>query len=223
MPLCWEMRLAPFVFLSRMISDYEKNVFFSCVQKHFETRGHGLLRRHGGASVKQRMQLDKYAKDAETWLVYARINYDGARVLFMHERALTLCFPAATLGHHALEALIKTALIRAGMTIFDPAKLKRLDPAANLTETDCAWGHELLTLGKLLASKRPDFDLRKNLKFAAFPRETPMDIQTGLAVFDPFFWELRYPQQLKELDGIGPDDVRLLDVLFAEIMPLARA
>ncbi len=181
------------------------------------------MRRHGGASVKPHMQLDKYAKDAETWLIYARINYDGARVLFTHERALTLCFPAATLGHHALEALIKTALIRAGMTIFDPAKLKRLDPTASLTETDCAWGHELLALGKLLTSKRPDFDLRKHLNFAAFPRETPMDIETGLAVFNPFFWELRYPQQLKELDGIGPDDVRLLDVLFAEIMPFARA
>jgi hypothetical protein len=50
-----------------------------------------------------------------------------------------------------------------------------------------------------------------------------MDIETGLAVFDSFFWELRYPQQLKELDGIGPDDVRLLDVLFAEIMPFARS
>ena len=42
-----------------------------------------------------------------------------------------------------------------------------------------------------------------------------MDIETGLAVFDPFFSELRYPQQLKELDGISPDDVRLLDALFA--------
>jgi len=109
------------------------------------------------------------------------------------------------------------------MTIFDPAKLKRLDPTASLTETDCAWGHELLALGKRLTSKRPDFDLRKHLSLAAFPRETPMDIETGLKVFDPFFWELRYPQQLKELNGIGPDDVRLLDVLFAEIMPFARA
>jgi hypothetical protein len=174
-------------------------------------------------TLQPHIQLDKYAKDAETWLIYARINYDGARVLFAHENALTLCFPAATLGHHALEALIKTALIRAGMTIFDPAKLKRLDPVTILTETDCAWGHKLLVLGKLLTSKRPDFDLGKHLSLAAFPRETPMDIGTGLAVFDPFFWELRYPQQLKELDGIGPDDVRLLNVLFAEIMPFARA
>jgi hypothetical protein len=206
-----------------VISNYEKNVFFSCVQEHLEERRNELLRRHGGASVKPPMPLDKYAKDAETWLIYARINYDGARVLFTHERALTLCFPAASLGHHALEALIKTALIRAGMTIFDPAKLKRLDPSTSLSETDCAWGHELLGLGKLLASKRPDFDLRKHLNFVAFPRETPMDIETGLTVFDPFFWELRYPQQLKELDGIGPDDVGLLDALFAEIMPFARA
>lgn len=172
--------------------------------------------------MKSQIQLDNYARDAETWLIHAQINYEGARELFTHRRGITLCFPAATLGHHALEALMKTALIRAGMTVLDPSKLKRLDPAVTLTEADCAWGHQLVALGKLLASKRPDFDLTKYLDFVAFPRETPMMIETGLAVFDPFFWELRYPQQLKELDGIGPDDVRLLDALVAEIMPFAR-
>jgi hypothetical protein len=173
--------------------------------------------------MKPQIQLDNYARDAKTWLIYAQINYDGARELFTHRRGITLCFPAATLGHHALEALLKTALIRAGMTVFDPSKLKRLDPAATLTEADCAWGHQLVALAKLLTSKRPDFDLTKYLDFVAFPRETPMKIETGLAVFDPFFWELRYPQQLRDLDGIGPDDVRLLDALVAEVMPFARS
>jgi hypothetical protein len=118
---------------------------------------------------------------------------------------------------------MKTALIRTGMTIFDPLKRQRLDPGENLAEVDCAWGHDLVELGKCLASRRPGFNLTKHLDFVAFPRETPMKIETGLTVFDPFFWELRYPQQLKELDSIGPDDVRLLDALFVEIMPFARA
>jgi len=174
-------------------------------------------------AVKSQTQLDSYARDANTWLIYAQINYDGARELFTHKRGITLCFPAATLGHHALEALLKTALIRAGMTVFDPAKLQRLDPAVTLKDADCAWGHQLVALGKLLASKRPDFDLTKYLDFVAFPRDTPMKVKTGLPGFDPFFWELRYPQELKELDGIGPDDVRLLDALVREIMPFARS
>jgi hypothetical protein len=173
--------------------------------------------------MKPQIQLDNYARDAKTWLIYAQINYDGARELFTHKRGITLCFPAATLGHHALEAFLKTALIRAGMTVFDPSKLKRLDPAMTLTEADCAWGHQLVALAKLLTSKRPDFDLTKHLYFVAFPREMPMKIEAGLAVFDPFFWELRYPQQLRELDGIGPYDVRLLDALVAEVMPFARS
>jgi len=187
-----------------------------------ERRWHELLCCRSDALVKAPIRLDKYARDAKAWLTHARIYRDGARALFTHENALTLCFPAANLGHHALEALLKAALIRSGMTIFDPAKLKRLGPGAGLTKADCAWDHKLPALGECLALRRQDFDLRKHLSFVAFPRKSPMDIKTGLAVFDPFFSELRYPQQLNELDGIGPDDIRLFDALFAEIMPFAQ-
>jgi hypothetical protein len=46
---------------------------------------------------KQTLQLDKYARDAKTWWIYAQVNYDGARVLFTHEeRNLTLCFVTST-------------------------------------------------------------------------------------------------------------------------------
>jgi len=173
---------------------------------------------------KQTLQLDKYARDAKTWWIYAQANYDGARVLFTHEeRNLTLCFPAAMLGHHALEAFLKTALICEGITIFDSLKLGRLDPPTSLQEEDCAWGHHLGELAKKLAKRRPDFDLSKVLPGRYFfPRAEPITIQSGLALFDPYFWELRYPQAMKELDSIGPQDVLLLDALVAELLPFVE-
>jgi hypothetical protein len=51
----------------------------------------------------KRLTIDKYATDAKTWRIYAQVNLDASRVLFRHEAALTPCFPAATLGHHAIE------------------------------------------------------------------------------------------------------------------------
>ena len=171
--------------------------------------------------MKRTLQLDKYAADAKTWRIYAQFNLDASRVLFTHENALTLCFPAATLGHHAIEALLKTALIREGMTIFDPDKLRQLDGSVTLEREQCAWGHHLVQLGKLLAAKRPDFDLSAELSGFFFPHKMPMTIEDGLAMFDPFFWELRYPQQLDKLEGIGPDDYRVLDALVVALEPFA--
>ena len=168
----------------------------------------------------KQLTLDKYARDPKPWRIHAQFNLDGARVLFTHEGAITLCFPAAVLGHHAIEALLKTALIREGYTIFDPAKLKFLG-AANLTKGDCAWGHNLVALAKLLASKRPEFDLTAPLHGAFPPYPDPLSLERALAIFDPFFSELRYPQEHDKLQGIGPDDGRMLEVIVARIAPFA--
>src|SRR5450755_1071146 len=46
---------------------------------------------------------------------------------------------AATLGHHALEMYLKSALICEGMTVFNPVILKSLDPGYALTRSNCAW------------------------------------------------------------------------------------
>jgi len=68
---------------------------------------------------------------------------------------------------------------------------------------------------------RPDFDLTSELDGFFFPRKTPMTIEDGLEVFNPFFWELSYPRQLDKLDSIGLDDVVLLDALVAALEPFA--
>lgn len=145
---------------------------------------------------------------------------DAARILFTHDGSITLCFPAATLEHLALEGLLKTALIREGFTIFDPTKLKQLS-SGTLRKDQCAWGHTLVALARLLAGKRTEFELQKPLRGVFPPHEYPVTIEGGLEIFDPYFSELRYPQQLNKVQGIGPDDVRLLDAIVYELLPFA--
>jgi len=170
--------------------------------------------------VKATLQLDKYARDAESWWQNARINFDASRVLFTHENSIMLCFPAATLGHHALEALLKAALIRTGCAVFDPMKTRHLDPASGITAAECVWGHSLVELAQKLDLRRTDFDLAASLDITRFG--DPMSIQAGLELFDPFFSEMRYPQALDKFESLGPDDIVLLSLLFSEIEPFAR-
>jgi hypothetical protein len=167
----------------------------------------------------KRLQLDKYASDPKPWRQYAQFNLDASRVLFTHEASITLCFPAAALGHLALESFLKTALICEGMTIFDPKKLRLLDSNVCLDEANCAWGHSLVALARQLNTKRSDFDLSAHLEMHYWFHKMPMTIGAGFAMFDPFFSELRYPQQLKDLEGIGPDDVKVLNALVKALLP----
>ncbi len=166
------------------------------------------------------IHIDKYARDAEHWRTRAAIAYQAARILFTHENALMLCFEAAPVAHHALEMFLKTALINEGYTIFNPDKAGQLDPSVKLDKTGCAWAHDLVDLAKLLAAKRPEFDLSAELIVPCYvPIWGPLTIESAFAMFDPFFFELRYPGELEELDGIGPDDVRVLDALVEVLAP----
>jgi hypothetical protein len=104
------------------------------------------------------MKLDAYAKNAAEWRDGGYHNYRASRVLFGCGDPF-LWFPAATLGHHALEMLLKAVLIHDGMTAFDPRKVNALDPTLALTKDDCVWGHNLLELAETLAAKRHVFNL----------------------------------------------------------------
>jgi len=103
-----------------------------------------------------------------------------------------LYFPAALLGQQALEMLLKAALIRNGSVI----------------AREDVWGHKLVDLAeKLIASGQislPDlfFEVAKK--------------------FDDFFSELRYPQEIKKVEGLGTDDGWHLDWAVGVILPYAR-
>jgi len=43
--------------------------------------------------------------------------------------------------------------------------------------------------------------------------QEPITVEQGLAIFDPFFTELRYPQEMKLMSGLGPEHRVLLDEL----------
>jgi hypothetical protein len=159
------------------------------------------------------IELDQYSRDARTWRDFTKVNYKASAVLFGTNNPV-LYLPAATLGHHALEMYLKAALICEGFTVFDPKKVKRLNPSLGLKEIDCAWGHELTKLGRQLADKRTDFNLSARLSVpGCVAIEIPIMLSAALALFDPFFSELRYPQQPKKLEGVGDDEKLILDYL----------
>jgi len=70
----------------------------------------------------------------------AEATYSGSRELFLSDN-IVVWFPAAILGHHALEMLLKCALIRAGHVI----------------ERGDVWGHVLVELAKKLADSCDTF------------------------------------------------------------------
>ena len=157
--------------------------------------------------------LDKYARDYALWRDFAAIDYHAAIRLFETDDPF-MYFPAATLGHHALEMYFKSALILSGMTVFNPKKLKELDPSVALAADDCAWGHNLVQLGKLFAVRSPHFDMSATLPVIGLVTiQEPIAVEQGLAIFDPFFTELRYPREMRVMSGLGPEHRLLLDEL----------
>jgi len=169
------------------------------------------------------MKLDKYARDFRAWTDFAKVAYKGSVHLFGSGN-LFLVFPAATLAHYALEMYLKAALIAEGATVFDPRKLEYLDASVELEAKDCAWDHNLVRLARQLAKKRPDFDLKATLTtFLPWIQAKPLTLEQGFAIFDPFFSELRYPQELKKMEGVGEQEKPLLDELVGRLQPfLAR-
>jgi hypothetical protein len=115
------------------------------------------------------LALDKYARDYALWRDYAAFNYHAAMLLFESENPFAY-FPAATLGHHAFEMHLKSGLILTGMTIFDPFKLKKLDPSVVLIEGDCARGHNLVELARQLAARPMTFRLVQSYRLWGFSR-----------------------------------------------------
>jgi hypothetical protein len=162
-------------------------------------------------------KLDKYARDFALWRDWAAINYAAATRLFETGDPFLL-FPAATLGHHSLEMYLKSALIANGMTVFDPKKIKLLDPGVNLTKDFCAWGHKLIELANQLEKLSPNFNLSNKMDFVGYVvLKEPMTIAEGLQIFEPFFSELRYPQEMMKVAGLGYEEKLLLDALVTEL------
>lgn len=165
------------------------------------------------------VQIDKYARDAITWKASAQMTYTGAHILFTHENNLITCFSAGVLGHLAIEQYLKSALIHAGMTVFDPRKLKYLPASGTLQKSDCAWGHDLVALAEMLSRRRPAFEISTILFNQWSPYDVPITVRKGLEIFESFFDELRYSGQLTRCEGIGPMDGAILEELVRIILP----
>lgn len=85
--------------------------------------------------------MDKYARDAGLWWRDAENTAEAATVLFLGN--VGHWFPAAILAHHALEMLLKAALIATGDAV-----------ARNGPKDSSVWGHELPKLAGAARSKK---------------------------------------------------------------------
>lgn len=166
------------------------------------------------------MQPDKYYRDVRTWREFAEINHTAATKLFA-DLSPFMYFPAAILGHHALEMYLKAALVKLGMAVFNPQLIIKLDPGVTLTVAECVWGHKLVDLAERIATRSPLFDLNITIDIPSLILEMPMNIRTALEHFEPFFEELRYPRELDKLQGVGEEEGRLLNALVAYIGPFS--
>lgn len=136
------------------------------------------------------------------WRRNAESTFDAATLLFNLNNP-SVWFSAAILGHHALEMLLKSALLREG------CKIAKGD----------VWGHALEVLASRLVSKRPEF----SLKISPHPLLRLIPCKTYLARYDAFFNELRYPSASPNVDSLGPgrDEAELLSELMDSIRPFA--
>jgi hypothetical protein len=100
---------------------------------------------------------------------------------------------------------LKSALIVAGLTIFDPRKFENLDTSEALTRDRCACGHKLPALGQTLANEQPGFDLRTQLDVAGslLSFAQPLTVELAFEHFEPFFDEIRYPREYEDFYGVG--------------------
>ena len=137
---------------------------------------------------KSTKESDEFANDGLIWREYAQVTYSVAIQLFKSRQPLHL-FPAGVLGHHALEQLLKSALIEVGYTI------------TSEEHKDSVWGHNLVALGLKLADRDTSFPI--------------VDLRLQLSIFDSYFY-LRSPGYLKG-EGIGEEEAETLTSLIQEI------
>jgi hypothetical protein len=105
------------------------------------------------------------------------------------------------------------------MIIFNPDQVNKLDHVHGVKATHCAWGHSLVGLAKLLATKRGDFDLSAEINVPCLVLKMPMKLLAAFELFDPFFSELRYPMELKQLEGVSEEEGRVLNAVVEYLHP----
>jgi HEPN domain-containing protein len=132
-----------------------------------------------------------YAKDAREWRNDAEGAFLAATLLF----ACTdprVWFSASLVSHHAIEMLLKSALIRVGFVI-----------RKGKGEPNAVWGHSLRTLANKLAETVPQF----RAVLAQKPSGGTETNRDYLATFDAYFSEFRYPKAPTDLEGLKAGDM----------------
>jgi HEPN domain-containing protein len=166
--------------------------------------------------------MDPLSNDSKLWRLNAEYTLNAATYLFTHHDETVAAFPASLLGHHALEMLIKSALIEAGIIID-----KVTDKNGKL-KNGYAWGHNLRELSQKLAEKSEDFKPVLQQELHRVCDDSPKHADSHLDTFDAYFKEFRYPKTPENGEGLKGGDIvggletgELLIQLFHLIRPFA--
>ncbi len=158
--------------------------------------------------------LDKYARDVRAWRDWADLYWSATSLLFKSDN-LAMYLPAATMAHHTLERYLKAALISSGATVCP----RHVADANGISEADYVWGHQLADLAKALSKRQPAFDPSVDLGIPVSILDGGHTLLEGLRHFEPYFEELRYPQQLNKMEGVGQHELYVLNRMVEVLRP----
>lgn len=137
-------------------------------------------------------------QDVIQWLNWADADYVSARILFLSGTPI-VWFSAAVLAQQALEKLFKAVLLSYGKSVSQQG----------------VWGHDL----EQLARDCTDASLQLDDATAQFFHS---DFYLALRKFTAYFNELRYPTKLKNVEGLGLEELDLLDNLVSVVRSRIR-
>lgn len=161
-----------------------------------------------------RHDLDKYARDVRAWRDWADLYWTATDLLFRSEN-IAMYLPAATMAHHTLERYLKAALIASGATVCS----RQVAEAHGISAIDCVWGHQLSTLAISLGKRQSAFDPGVSLGIPVSILDGGHTLLEGLRHFEPYFEELRYPQQLRQMEGVGQHEWHVLHRMVNVLRP----
>jgi hypothetical protein len=156
--------------------------------------------------------------DAVVWRSNADFYFKNALKSFSSED-LELRVGGGFLGHAALEAGLKAALLTWDSSTTESCQIRRPNTTARLSETKYATIHNLVELATQLAGMGSDLELRAELGLPdlALLMRSNLTLIDGLEIFDQFSSRPSYNNGLSLLEGVGREYAVVLEALFSRL------
>jgi hypothetical protein len=159
--------------------------------------------------------------DAVVWRSTADFSFKNSRSRFASEN-LELRVGGGFLGHAALEAGLKAALLTWDPSVKESGQIRPPNITVRLSETKYATMHNLVELATELARIRTDLELGVDLGLPslALLMRSRLTLVDGLELFDQFSSKPSYNTGLTQFEGVGREYSIALEALFLKLSPV---